>query len=73
MIVRTNKDQELCKAIYKTRTSGGGPTKQRACLRCGKVFESIGRGNRICPGCHLTNTQQSATSVRIDSRNRDYS
>ena len=67
MIVRKNKDQEFSKVTYQTRESGGGFTKQRTCLKCGKLFESIGRGNRICPVCSLANTQHTIRSVRIHS------
>ncbi|NIA07426.1 MAG: hypothetical protein GWP14_07305 [Actinobacteria bacterium] len=50
--VQMNKQQEAYKGIHKVVTSGGGPVAQRTCLRCGKLFDSIGRGNRFCPACH---------------------
>ena len=46
------KQQEAYKGIYKAGTSGGGPVARRTCLRCGELFESIGRGNRLCRSCH---------------------
>ncbi len=47
-----NKQQEAYKGIHNVVTSGGGPVARRTCLRCGKLFDSIGRGNRICPARH---------------------
>ena len=28
---------------------------KRVCLKCGKTFNSLGPGNRICPGCTRIN------------------
>ena len=47
-----------CKGIHKTGASGGGPVARRTCLHCGKLFDSIGRGNRICPSCYAKGPRQ---------------
>ena len=59
----TNSNKELCSwcrdAARKAKqrspfidvTCGGGPHIERICLRCDNVFDSLGRGNRICPKC----------------------
>ena len=32
-------------------------TKQRTCLKCNKLFKSVGPGNRICRRCQLINAR----------------
>ena len=60
-----NKQQEANKGIHKTGTSGGGPAARRTCLLCGKLFDSIGRGNRICHSCYAKGPGQTG---RFDGR-----
>ncbi len=33
--------------------SGNGDIAKRNCLKCGKIFNSLGKGNRICFKCSL--------------------
>jgi hypothetical protein len=40
------------KGLIKNKICGGGEHKKRRCLGpCGEMFESKGKGNRVCPVC----------------------
>jgi Zn finger protein HypA/HybF involved in hydrogenase expression len=53
-------------------SSGDKPAKIRMeCLKCGKVFQSDGRFNRICPTCkHKNNRLRSRADVPIGMKSR---
>ena len=34
------------------------PTTKRVCLKCNKEFTSLGKCNRLCPGCNSDNIQR---------------
>lgn len=60
-----NKQQEADKGVHKAQTSGGGPVARRTCLRCGKLFDSIGRGNRLCnPSCRGSTSEEGKLGLR---------
>lgn len=48
------RDREYLRAVKPSL-----PTVPRNCLKCGRVFESEGRANRICPSCNWLNGQLS--------------
>ena len=43
-------------------------TKQRACLKCGKSFESAGPGNRICKRCAQINARIPITEEQLQKQ-----
>ena len=40
------KNYQIYKGISDNRDLA-----KRSCLKCGKMFNSLGKGNRICPKC----------------------
>lgn len=37
--------------VNRLTEAGEELKKPRTCLKCGKIFASLGPGNRKCPGC----------------------
>ena len=62
-------DEETLKGVYKGLTSGGGPMAPRTCLRCGKVFTSMGRGNRLCVSCRGSSSAEHARAAKFHNPN----
>ena len=43
-------------------------TKQRTCLKCNKLFDSAGPGNRICRWCAQANARLSVTEEQLQKQ-----
>lgn len=43
-------------------------TKQRDCLKCGKLFDSTWAGNRICKRCTQINARISITEEQLQKQ-----
>lgn len=43
-------------------------TKQRTCLKCGKVFDSSGPANRICKRCAQINARLPITEEQLQKQ-----
>ncbi len=42
--------------------------KKRTCLKCGKLFDSAGPGNRICPRCGRRNGRRRITKAELQKQ-----
>jgi hypothetical protein len=43
-------------------------TKQRTCLKCNKLFDSTGPGNRICRRCQQVNDRLPITEEQLQKQ-----
>ena len=66
-IAKPSNHDETLKGVHKGWTSGGGPMAPRTCLRCGKVFDSMGRGNRLCGPCRGSSSAEHAREAKFHS------
>ncbi len=48
----------------KTENAQNEHCKERACLKCGKLFMSKSAGNRLCGGCNIDNLKLSKQQGR---------
>jgi Holliday junction resolvase RusA-like endonuclease len=44
------------------------PAKPRNCLKCGKMFDSLGPGNRICPRCQQANARVAISERELQAQ-----
>ncbi len=63
MTNKTYKYKKLLKALNNFRKESGLPdivVKKRKCLKCDKIFTSLGIWNRLCETCTRTNKNEDA-------------
>jgi|TARA_Y100000310_G_C20678911_1_gene814719 ribosomal protein S27AE len=59
----TGTDHHTDWTAYKSDWDNSGERKERACLKCQRLFDSEGFGNRICPRCHASSEYRSLGSA----------
>tara|TARA_B100000959_G_C14988095_1_gene626506 strand:+ start:1453 stop:1671 length:219 start_codon:yes stop_codon:yes gene_type:complete len=63
MTNRIYHNEKLLKDLNNLRKESGLPdiiVKKRKCLKCDKIFTSLGIGNRLCETCLRTNKNEDA-------------